>query len=115
MASVRQVRVSTQPQMVESPPQPLVKNRAQTFGGGLVSGLDMFSTEKAGINRPCPRPDHGSGASQRCQDDRNPRVIDVSHSDPNFDYCNQSSYNWCPEANEEKYAAATRNDLRSDR
>ena len=81
----------------------------------FFSGLNMFSAEKAGINRPCPWPDHGSGATQRCQDNRNPRIIDVSHGDPKFDNRNQRSDNWRPEANEEKYAAAARNNLRSHR
>ena len=72
----------------------------------VVLGSEMFSAKESGINGPCPGTDHGSSATQRGQNDRNPRIVDVSHSGSKFDYGNQRSDNRRPEANEEKYAGA---------
>src|ERR1035438_6198465 len=78
-----------------------------------VLGFDMLSAEESGINGPCARPDHCGGAAERRQDDRNPRVTDVAHSDPQFDHGNQRSHDWGPEANEKEYPREGTNNLRN--
>jgi hypothetical protein len=71
--------------------------------------FDVSSAEESGVNGPCSGPDHCSSTTEGGQNDRNPRVVQASDSNPNFEYGNQRSNNWCPEANEKKYGGASRN------
>lgn len=75
----------------------------------------MFSAEESGINGPCSRPDHCGGATERCQDDRNPWVTDLGQGNPDLDRGNQRSHNGRPEADKEKYSGEASNDLWNDR
>lgn len=92
----------------------MVRKDAPTFGGergGFVSGGDVFSAEAAGINRPCPRSDHGNGAAENGKSERNPRVARISQCDPQFDGGNNGSCDWSPHSGKEQYPAASSNDL----
>lgn len=73
-------------------------------GGGCSLCREVFSAEKTGIKRPCPRTYHCCANAERRQNDRDPGVTGMSNGDPQFDYGNERSHDWSPEAREEKYA-----------
>src|SRR5215472_17449110 len=88
-------------------PLPLLEDISTVFS----LGLDMLPTEKAGINRPRPRPDHGGRTAEGCQDDRHPRITDVPERHPQFHHSDQRSHEWGPETDNEKYPGAASDDV----
>jgi hypothetical protein len=80
-----------------------------------VLGSNVFPPKEASINRPRTGPDHCNGAPEGRQNEGNPRITEVAHGDPEFDYSNQRPYDWGPEAEQEKYRQPRTNDLRNHR
>src|SRR5215471_6171762 len=104
--------------MVESEGQSMVRSRANTFGGRqccIVLGFDVFSAKEPCIDRPRTGPDHRCSCAESSHYYWNPGIPDVSYGDPQLDYCDQTSHDRRPEADEEQDANARTHDLRDHR
>jgi len=61
--------------------------------------FNVLPAKEPSIYGPCTGADHCSGAAERCQDYRNPRVSSVVESDPELNDRDHCSNDWGPKAN----------------
>jgi hypothetical protein len=87
----------------------------------LLSGFICFlhvqvsSSKQDGIDRKCARPEHRRGCADGCQHNRNPRITNMGHCDPQFDERDQRSHERRPKSDQKKHGGARPDDVRNHR